>query len=85
MDGRYSNKSGRHGFDAWLDEGKQILVTQLLTSLIGTVQPCKMLGFSSILENIIQGLRIVEVNLSNMYRRLLCVRVFLGEKSQVVW
>jgi len=37
-----------------------------------------MLGFTSILQNIIQGLRITELKLSSVFRRLLCVRVFLG-------
>jgi hypothetical protein len=37
-----------------------------------------MLGFASILTNIIQGLRVTELKLSSLYRRLLCVRVFLG-------
>ncbi len=39
-----------------------------------------MLGFTAILTDIIQGLRITELKLSNLFRRLLCVRVFLGEK-----
>lgn len=37
-----------------------------------------MLGFTSILQNIIQGLRITELKLSSVFRRLLCIRVFLG-------
>lgn len=37
-----------------------------------------MLGFANILTNIIQGLRVTELKLSSLYRRLLCVRVFLG-------
>jgi hypothetical protein len=37
-----------------------------------------MLGFTSILQNIIQGLRITELKLSSVFRKLLCIRVFLG-------
>jgi hypothetical protein len=37
-----------------------------------------MLGFTRILQNIIQGLRITELKLSSKFRRLLCIRVFLG-------
>lgn len=37
-----------------------------------------MLGFSSILTTIIQGLRITELRLSTLFRKLLCIRVFFG-------
>lgn len=37
-----------------------------------------MLGFSSILTSIIQGLRVSELRLSTRFRKLLCVRVFFG-------
>lgn len=37
-----------------------------------------MLGFTSILTDIIQGLRVAELKLSNLFRKLLCVRVFFG-------
>lgn len=40
-----------------------------------------MLGFTTILTDIIQGLRVAELKLSNLFRKLLCVRVFLGGKS----
>jgi len=39
-----------------------------------------MLGFTDILVNIIQGLRIAELQLSNQFRKLLVVRVFLGKR-----
>ncbi|KAH7329994.1 putative ATP-binding cassette transporter [Rhexocercosporidium sp. MPI-PUGE-AT-0058] len=66
----------------WM-EGIQTRV-DVTASMLGSMKPCKMLGFSSILTNIIQGLRIAEVKLSNLYRRLLCVRVFLGNSTQVL-
>ncbi|PVH72950.1 putative ATP-binding cassette transporter [Cadophora sp. DSE1049] len=40
-----------------------------------------MLG---ILTNVIQGLRVAEVKLSNLFRRLLCVRVFLGNSTSTL-
>jgi hypothetical protein len=38
----------------------------------------KMLGFTNRLTEIIQGLRMTELRLSNRFRKLLLVRVFLG-------
>jgi ATP-binding cassette subfamily C (CFTR/MRP) protein 1 len=43
-----------------------------------------MLGFTSLLQNIIQGLRITELKLSSVFRRLLCIRVFLGNAQLVL-
>ncbi len=43
-----------------------------------TSQSVKMLGFTSILTTIIQGLRVTELKLSTLFRKLLCVRVFFG-------
>jgi len=38
-----------------------------------------MLGFSDIITNLIQDLRVRELKLSKAYRRLLCLRVFIGK------
>lgn len=43
-----------------------------------------MLGFSSVLTAIIQGLRIAELRLSTRFRKLLCVRVFFGTSMSTV-
>lgn len=43
-----------------------------------------MLGFTSILQDIIQGLRITELKLSSVFRKLLCVRVFLGTDELIL-
>ena len=40
-----------------------------------------MLGFTTILTTLIQALRIRELQLSNSFRKLLCVRVLLGEQN----
>ncbi|KAG4443574.1 hypothetical protein IFR05_000951 [Cadophora sp. M221] len=66
----------------WM-EGIQTRV-DVTASMLGSMKPCKMLGFTSILTNIIQGLRIAEVKLSNLYRRLLCIRVFFGNSTQIL-
>ncbi|KAL2067058.1 hypothetical protein VTL71DRAFT_1482 [Oculimacula yallundae] len=63
----------------WM-EGIQTRV-DVTASMLGMMKPCKMLGFSRILGDIIQGLRNHEVKLSNLYRRLLCVRVALGNST----
>ncbi|KAK0104754.1 hypothetical protein ONS95_005024 [Cadophora gregata] len=66
----------------WM-EGIQTRV-DVTASMLGSMKPCKMLGFSSILTDVIQGLRVTEVRLSNMFRRLLCVRVFLGNSTSTL-
>jgi ATP-binding cassette subfamily C (CFTR/MRP) protein 1 len=45
------------------------------------LQGIKMLGFTDRLTEIIQGLRVKELQLSTKFRRLLIVRVFLGTIS----
>lgn len=45
------------------------------------IKGIKMLGFTNRLTEIIQGLRVRELNLSTRFRRLLWVRVFLGTAS----
>jgi len=37
-----------------------------------------MLGFSDIVANMIQNLRITELDLSKQYRRLLAIQTFIG-------
>lgn len=51
-----------------------------------------MLGLTSRLENIIQGLRVHEVGLSKAYRRLICIRVLLCKtvtssrcRNRLIW
>merc|ERR1712093_668379 len=66
----------------WM-EGIQTRV-DVTASMLGSMKPCKMLGFSNILTGVIQGLRVAEVKLSNLFRRLLCVRVFLGNSTSAL-
>ncbi|KAE9376787.1 putative ATP-binding cassette transporter [Stipitochalara longipes BDJ] len=60
----------------WI-EGIQTRV-DVTASMLGSMKSVKMLGFTSILTRIIQGLRVTELKLSSLFRKLLCVRVFLG-------
>lgn len=48
-------------------------------SMLGSMKAVKMLGFTDILASMVQGLRVSELNLSGLFRRLTCVRVFLGK------
>jgi hypothetical protein len=43
------------------------------------MQAVKMLGFTSKLTNILQGLRVKELKLAARFRRLLCAGVFFSE------
>lgn len=38
-----------------------------------------MLGFTDLLEDLIQSLRVRELGLSTKFRKLLCGRIFFGE------
>jgi hypothetical protein len=46
--------------------------------LIGSLQEVKMLGLSDIVTNMIQNLRVKELDLSKQYRRLLAIQTFIG-------
>lgn len=47
-------------------------------SMLGSIKPVKMLGFTDWLCNIIQGLRVSELSMAVTFRKLLIVRVFFG-------
>lgn len=48
-------------------------------SMLGSMKAVKMLGFTDILASMIQALRMSEFDLSGLFRRLTCIRVFLGK------
>ncbi|CZR62077.1 related to multidrug resistance protein [Phialocephala subalpina] len=60
----------------WM-EGIQTRV-DVTANMLSSMKSVKMLGFTSILTSIIQGLRVAELRLSTLFRKLLCVRVFFG-------
>lgn len=61
----------------WI-EGIQTRI-DVTASMLAAMKPVKMLGFTKILTNIVQSLRVIEVHLSTQFRKLLCLRVLLGE------
>lgn len=44
-------------------------------------QAVKMLGLTDILTELVQNLRVTELKLSTKFRKLLCLRIFLGESD----
>lgn len=44
-----------------------------------SLQEVKMLGLSDIVANMIQNLRVSELDLSKQYRRLLAIQTFIGK------
>ncbi|MCJ1434939.1 hypothetical protein MMC27_004309 [Xylographa pallens] len=60
----------------WI-EGIQTRV-DVTASMLGSMKAIKMLGFTDRLTNLIQGLRVKELKLSILFRRLLCGRVFFA-------
>lgn len=53
-------------------------------SMIGSMKGVKMLGFTSIISNIIQELRITELKLSRLFRQLLNVRIFVANSTSTI-
>ena len=50
--------------------------------LISALQEVKMLGLSDIVANMIQELRVTELNFSKQYRMLITVQTFIGKYFQ---
>ena len=48
-------------------------------SMLGSMKAVKMLGFTDTLASMVQALRVSELKLSGLFRRLICARVFLGK------
>jgi len=78
LDRGNSDSSGRYCIYAWIYESKENPSFGPRGLGLIVSKSVKMLGFVSLLTNIIQGLRITELRLSSLFRKLLCVRVFLG-------
>ncbi|KUJ07957.1 putative ATP-binding cassette transporter [Mollisia scopiformis] len=66
----------------WM-EGIQTRV-DVTATMLSSMKSVKMLGFTSILSSIIQSLRITELKLSTLFRKLLCVRVFFGNSTNAI-
>jgi ATP-binding cassette subfamily C (CFTR/MRP) protein 1 len=63
----------------WI-EGIQTRI-DVTAAMLGSMKPVKMLGFTGILTDLVQVLRVIEVGLSNQFRRLLCIRVLFGKST----
>ncbi|OIW33171.1 P-loop containing nucleoside triphosphate hydrolase protein [Coniochaeta ligniaria NRRL 30616] len=53
-------------------------------SVLGSMKEIKMLGFADMVDTTVQNLRVRELKLSKAYRRLLCLRVFIGTSTETV-
>ncbi|KAB5515468.1 P-loop containing nucleoside triphosphate hydrolase protein [Coniochaeta sp. 2T2.1] len=53
-------------------------------SVLGSMKEVKMLGFSDVVAKIVQDLRVEELKLSKRYRKLICLRVFIGSTTQTI-
>ncbi|KAI9645295.1 hypothetical protein NHQ30_006030 [Ciborinia camelliae] len=68
----------------WMGNAQKIWIEGIQTridvtaSMLGSMKAVKMLGFTNPLTTMIQSLRVKEVYLSELFRRLFCARVFLA-------
>lgn len=53
-------------------------------TMLGSMKSVKMLGFSDWLGEMVQGLRVTELLVANLFRKLLVVRVFLANLLEVL-
>lgn len=67
---------------AWI-EGIQTRV-DVTSAMLGVMKAVKMLGFSDILTDIVQNLRLDELELSKKFRKLLCIRIFLANSTALL-
>ncbi|KAF7914004.1 uncharacterized protein EAF01_000410 [Botrytis porri] len=74
----------------WMGNAQKIWIRgiqtriDITTSMLGSMKAAKMLGFTDSLTTMVQSLRVKEVYLSQLFRRLLCGRVFLANSTGIV-
>ncbi|KAK6614850.1 multidrug resistance-associated protein 1 [Botrytis cinerea] len=74
----------------WMGNAQKIWIRgiqtriDITTSMLGSMKAVKMLGFTESLTNMVQSLRVKEVYLSQLFRRLLCGRVFLANGTAII-
>ncbi|KAH8593398.1 putative ATP-binding cassette transporter [Bisporella sp. PMI_857] len=66
----------------WI-EGIQTRVA-VTASMLGSMKGVKFLGFTDKISNLIQSLRVRELDLSLFFRKLICVRVFLAFSTLLI-
>ncbi|KAM3069136.1 hypothetical protein ACMFMG_010661 [Clarireedia jacksonii] len=54
------------------------------TSMLGSMKAAKMLGYTDHICSMVQALRVAEVRLSTIFRRIICVRVLLANSTGIV-
>ncbi|TGO61944.1 hypothetical protein BCON_0023g00020 [Botryotinia convoluta] len=74
----------------WMGNAQKIWIRgiqtriDITTSMLGSMKAVKMLGFTDSLTTMVQSLRVKEVYLSQLFRRLLCGRVFLANSTGII-
>ncbi|KAB8290460.1 hypothetical protein EYC80_010891 [Monilinia laxa] len=74
----------------WMGNAQKIWIRGIQTridvtaSMLGSMKAVKMLGFTDSLTTVVQSLRVKEVYLSQLFRRLLCGRVFLANSTGIM-
>ncbi|TGO08777.1 hypothetical protein BTUL_0192g00110 [Botrytis tulipae] len=74
----------------WMGNAQKIWIRGIQTriditaSMLGSMKAVKMLGFTDSLTTMVQSLRVKEVHLSQLFRRLLCGRVFLANSTAII-
>ncbi|RAL60312.1 hypothetical protein DID88_000088 [Monilinia fructigena] len=74
----------------WMGNAQKIWIRGIQTridvtaSMLGSMKAVRMLGFTDSLTTMVQSLRVKEVYLSQLFRRLLCGRVFLANSTGIM-
>ncbi|KAF7960469.1 hypothetical protein EAE96_000149 [Botrytis aclada] len=74
----------------WMGNAQKIWIRgiqtriDITTSMLGSMKAVKMLGFTDPLTTMVQSLRVKEVYLSQLFRRLLCGRIFLANSTGII-
>ncbi|KAF7857097.1 uncharacterized protein EAF02_011330 [Botrytis sinoallii] len=74
----------------WMGNAQKIWIRgiqtriDITTSMLGSMKAVKMLGFTDSITTMVQSLRVKEVYLSQLFRRLLCGRVFLANSTGII-
>ncbi|KAF7905842.1 hypothetical protein EAF00_000121 [Botryotinia globosa] len=74
----------------WMGNAQKIWIRgiqkriDITASMLGSMNAVKMLGFTDSLTTMVQSLRVKEVHLSQLFRRLLCGRVFLANSTAII-
>jgi ATP-binding cassette subfamily C (CFTR/MRP) protein 1 len=76
LESRHSDPCRCHHFNSRFDEGKSLFAAILNAIVDTSPKAVKILGFTPKVTEILQGLRVKELKLSTLFRRLLCATSF---------